>query len=151
MSGFKFHHNFKLTPAKSGSVNRMSFRVLHLQLNLAIFAEFNNWSRQNFAFIYVAFNQTYSILFHVLVHVNTYLVAWILSICYLVSIYGKTNFGSLIEIIKIDKGKKEDLNRWWPRNDLVWKWGDFAKDFIKKEANWKKRTDGVCTWADANL
>ena len=54
----------------------MSFHVLHLQLNLTIFAEFNSKSRQNFAFVYnVAFNQTYLVLLYVLIHVNNCLVA----------------------------------------------------------------------------
>ena len=54
----------------------MSFHVLHLQLNLTIFAEFNSKSGQNFAFVYnVAFNQTYLVLLYVLIHVNNCLVA----------------------------------------------------------------------------
>ena len=130
----------------------MSFHVLHLQLNLTIFAEFNSKSRQNFAFVYnVAFNQTYLVLLYVLIHVNNCLVAWIFKHILSSLYYIKTNFGSFIQIIKINKDKKKDLNRWWPRNNLVWKWGDFAKDVIKKEANWKKRKEGVCAWADATF
>ena len=130
----------------------MSFHVLHLQLNLTIFAEFNSNSRQNFAFVYnVAFNQTYLVLSYVLIHVNNCLVAWIFKHILSSLYYIKTNFGSFIQIIKINKDKKKDLNRWWPRNNLVWKWGDFAKDVIKKEANWKKRKEGVCAWADATF
>ena len=130
----------------------MSFHVLHLQLNLTIFAEFNSKSRQNFAFVYnVAFNQTYLVLLYVLIHVNNCLVAWIFKHILSSLYYIKTNFGSFIQIIKINKDKKKDLNRWWPRNNLVWKWGDFAKDVIKKEANWKKRKEGVCACADATF
>ena len=117
----------------------MSFHVLHLQLNLTIFAEFNSKSRQNFAFVYnVAFNQTYLVLLYVLIHVNNCLVAWIFKHILSSLYYIKTNFGSFIQIIKINKDKKKDVNRWWSINNLVLKWGDFAKDVIKKEANWKK-------------
>ena len=123
----------------------MSFHVLHLQLNLTIFAEFNSKSRQNFAFVYnVAFNQTYLVLLYVLIHVNNCLVAWIFKHILSSLYYIKANFGSFIQIIKINKDKKKDLNRWWPRNNLVWKWGDFAQGILSRRKQIEKKGKREC-------